>query len=251
MAIQSLYSQAAVWRDNRFDSFKWTLAPIVPTSATAPEYLGPSIVATVRSYADPLDAPLRASRKRSRPWRLLAFSLTPPELRRLEGVLSVGNALFQMIRRVEKNWRDEVLTGKTLFDPNEEKQIVGYFKEWLAPTERCLGEIKVISRRHPAVEGADEFQKNCVEAKNVVIERSSFFDDAENAKRWERATAFIRPKAESIRVDEQGRIFDSAGKQIIAPGLEPAKVRDARSKIQGGRRRTYGELAASQAPDGI
>ena len=224
---------------------------MIPTFASAPEYMEPSIVATVRSYADPLDTPLSGSGKPPRVWRLLAFSLTSPELRRLEGVLGVGNALFQMIRRVEKNWRNEVLTGKSLFDPNEEKQILGFFKEWLTPTERCLGEIKVVSRRHLAVEGADEFQKNCVEAKNVVIGRSSFFDDAENTKRWEGVTSFMRPKAESIRVDEQGRIFDSTEKQIEAPGLEPGKVREACAKIQGGRRRTYEELVVSQAPDGI
>jgi hypothetical protein len=224
---------------------------MVPMFANAPEYMGPSITATVRSYADPLDAPLSGPGKPPSTWRLLAFSHTSPELRRLEGVLGVGNALFQMIRRVEKNWRNEVLAGKTLFDQNEEQQILSYFTEWLSPTERCLGEIKVMGRRHPAVEGADEFQKNCVEARNVVIGRSSFFDNKENAKRWEGVTSFMRPKAESICVDEQGRVFDSTGKQIVAPGLEPGKVREARSQIRGGRRRTYGELVASQAPDGI
>jgi hypothetical protein len=224
---------------------------MLPTFANAPEYMGPAITATVRIYADPLDAPLTGSGKPPMPWRFLAFSLTSPELRRLEGVLNVGNALFQMIRRVERNWRNAVLTGKTLFDPNEERENLGYFEEWLVPTERCLGEIKVMSRKHPAVEGADEFQKYCVEAKNVVIGRSSFFDNAENAKQWVRVTSFMRPKTELIRVDEQGRIFDSTGKAIVAPGLEPGKVREARSKIQGGRRRTYHELIASQVSDGI
>lgn len=224
---------------------------MVPTFTNASEYMGPSITATVRSYADPLDAPLSGPGKPPRTWRLLAFSLTSPELRRLEGVLGVGNALFQMIRRVESNWRNEVLAGKTLFDPIDEKQILSFFRDWLTPTERCLGEIKVMSRWHPTVVGADDFQKNCLEAKNVAIGRSSFFDNAENAKRWEGVTSFMRPKTEPIRVDEHGRIFDSSGKQIVAPGLEPGKVREARSKIQGGRRRTYDELVTSQTPDGV
>jgi hypothetical protein len=224
---------------------------MVPTFASAPGYIGPSITETVRHYADPLDAPLSGSGKLPRVRKLLLFAITSPELRRLEGVLGVGNALFQMIRRVESNWRTEVLSGKTLFDPNEEKQILGFFSEWLVPMERCVAEIKVLSGRHAAVEGSDEFRKNCVEAKNVVVGRSSFFDDAGNAERWEGVTSFMRPKAESIRVDELGQIFDSTGTQIIAPGLEPDKVRESRSKIRSGRRRTYQEVVASQAPDGI
>ena len=68
---------------------------MVPTFTNASEYMGPSITATVRRYADPLDAPLSGPGKPPRTWRLLAFSLASPELRRLEGVLGVGNALFR------------------------------------------------------------------------------------------------------------------------------------------------------------
>jgi hypothetical protein len=208
-------------------------------------------VSLVAVYAKGLDEPIQPVRPTSALHRLLGSRGRAPELLRLENVLKAGNQLFNMVRLVEKNWRSEVTTGKTLFDPCDEETILGYFSEWLSATGRCIEQIESFEDRRVKVGGADEFRGNCAEARKVLAGRSSFFEHAENAERWQRLTAFLRPQPQPVRTDEQGRVFDMSGEQIVFPGLEPDKVLLAREERRSGRRRSLEEVVASRKHDGI
>ena len=88
----------------------------------------------VRNYADKLNEPITGqSRKvKGRTHGIRKFRLkkirTAMRLRRLEEVLAVGNWLYEAVRLVERNWRREVIEGKTLYDPSEETSIMDSYR---------------------------------------------------------------------------------------------------------------------------
>lgn len=53
--------------------------------------------------------------------------------RRLEQVLVVGNWLFRSIRLIERNWRAEVSSGQTPYNPTDDQTIRDYYRQWAIP----------------------------------------------------------------------------------------------------------------------
>jgi hypothetical protein len=167
-------------------------------------------------------------------------------LSRLERVIGIGNYLFGVIRSVDHNWRTAVTSGKTRFDPKDAEDHEGYFREWLVPTARCVKEIESFVVRGFTVQGANEFEQNCMEARRYLLGQTAFFDDAKNAARWNKLTSFLRPQPGSICIDDEGRIFDTNGQQVVRPGLDAARMLKARDEMRGGRRRSLKEIIASR-----
>jgi hypothetical protein len=208
-------------------------------------------------YAEKLDEPAarqRTGMRRRRFWNPLRWLRERHEvarLRRIESALEIGNWIYGEVLRVEHDWRAEVLAGSILYDSVAEKTIRALIRRWGAPRERILSELTHFASERIHVRGADLFRRNCEEARAIVEGRGPFFDDEENARRWEGVTSFMRPNVEAICVNDQGQMFDSSGNQIQSPGLEPEKVREARSKIHSGRRRTYQDIVAAREANGI
>jgi hypothetical protein len=61
----------------------------------------------------------------------------------------------------------------------------------------------------------------------------------------------IRPSIRPVRVDEQGRIFEMSGDQIIVPGLEPENILAGIEDERAGRLRSLEEYLASRRKHGI
>src|SRR5262249_11863202 len=158
---------------------------------------------------DPLDVPLRPRKSVRRFFRQKAGRRE--QKARLERVLSAGNFVFRMILQVERNWRDEVLERKTLYDPKDEKDIVAFFQQWAIPCGRCEQEIARLARRSHDVVGADEFRRNCAYSERVLKEGLPTFENAEIERRWRMLTEFMRPQPRAVYVDEGGRVFDASG----------------------------------------
>jgi hypothetical protein len=229
-----------------WELFMSMLAPRRTTSRVSEMLLG-----QVRSYADKLDQPITGQSRivtgrtlRVRKDRLKKLRAAA-RLRRLEDVLGVGNWLYEAVRLVEGNWRTEVIYGKTLYDPDEEASIMDFFREWSAPCDRCLREIDRISAKPSRIAGANRFKDNCTEARRVLAGQSPFFDDASNAARWTRVTAFLHPSPCPVIVDDGGRIIEMTGEQLNIPGLEPTKVLKALDDERAGRLHSFDEVVAS------
>ncbi len=212
-----------------------------PSGPVTSSRISEVLLSQVRKYADELSKPIsRHCRKvKGRTLRIrkdrLKQARAATKVRRLEGVLAVGNWLYGMVRLVEKNWRTEVIEGKTLYEPREEASIMHFYREWSAPCERCIDEIDQIRSTRSRVEGAEQFKSHCAEAKRILAGESPFFDDVNNASRWAAVTAFLRPNVRPVRIDEDGRIFEMSGEQLHIPGLEPADVLEALEDEREGR----------------
>jgi hypothetical protein len=172
-------------------------------------------------------------------------------LRRLEEVLAVGNWLYRAVRLVERNWRNEVIAGKVLYDPAEEESIATFFHQWYAPRDRFTKELSHFASQRIKVVGGDEFERNCVEAQAILAGRNPFLDDPSHAARWAVLTAFRHPDARPIEFDDEGRVFEMTGEELTIPGLKPERVLQARDEMRIGQRRTLREIVASRKSNGI
>ncbi len=195
-----------------------------------PSRLGEFFLGEMPNYAAKLDSPISVqatTSRRRRFWRWtrwLEKQHDAVRLRRLEGVLAVGNWLYESLRLVEQNWRSEVLEGKTLYHPKEEASMLESYRRWSAPCERCLNEIAHFDAVLVAVEGADQFKRYYIDVKQILAGNNPFFHDANNAVRWAGVTGFLNPKPRAVRVDEEGRMSETTGEPLAFPGLEPERI---------------------------
>ena len=174
----------------------------------APNRFGEAFFGDISNYASRLDEPIALPNPRGvfRPRKSrLKRTRAALELRRLENVLAVGIWLYERFHCVERNSRKEVLDGKTIFDPSEEASIMAFFSQWLAPCDRCMAEIERFASAGTTIDGGDRFRGYCEEARKVLWDAVRFFDDANDAARWDRVTAFIRPDPRAVRVEMKER----------------------------------------------
>jgi hypothetical protein len=172
-------------------------------------------------------------------------------LRRLERVLGVGNWLYKAVCLIERNWRTEVLEGKTPYDPADAKTIGEFYSRWVQPCKRCLDEISIFESRGCTVHGAKEFKGHCTEATDILGGYNAFFEDADKAGRWAALTAKYREAIRPVEVDDSGRIFESTGERFNMPGLEPADILEAIEDERAGRVRSLREIIDSSGQHGI
>src|SRR3954466_5327357 len=115
------------------------------------------------TYAGALDDPVYANRSRSGHGRSQNKAR-----RQLERVLDIGNWLFQSVRLIEANWRNEVLSRETNYDRDEDASIQSFYWQWSKPCKKCLAEITAFEQRGVRVRGAVTFRKNCELANSVL-----------------------------------------------------------------------------------
>ncbi len=216
----------------------------------APSRLGEFFVGEMPNYAAKLDSPISVDHatfsRRILNWKRSAEKRQEMvKLRRLEGVLAIGNWLYESMRLVEQNWRREVLEGKTLYDPKEEASMLESYRRWSAPCQRCLNEIDHFDATLTSVEGGDEFKRHCIDAKQILAGNNPFFHDERNAAQWADVIAFLRPNPRPVRVEEDGRIFEMSGEQFLMPGLEPADILESLEDERAGRLHSFDEVVAS------
>jgi hypothetical protein len=118
--------------------------------------------------------------------------------RRLESTLAVGNWIFKAISTVDENWHAAMLEGKDEYDPNDEKVIRAYYSAWLQPAEDIMTEVETLTGRNLPVYGAEEFLRNCNEARNLLKPDAEFFKD----------DAFVNLRDEAIDAHREGRTAD-------------------------------------------
>jgi hypothetical protein len=198
----------------------------------------PSLAA---NYASDLDSARYEKAK-----RLGKKSALKRGLRRLENVLAVGNWLFRAVRTIERHWRAEVIEGRTPYDPEEERLVADYLRQWCRPCHRCRDEIESFRLKGLEVRGSRRFEKYCAEAQDILEGGGPFFDDAEKAGRWAALTAEHRQSPRPVRIDEEGRIFEVTGERFLMPGLTPDEVREGISDVNAGRTRPLKEIIAAR-----
>ena len=171
--------------------------------------------------------------------------------RRLERVLDIGNWLYRAVRRIENNWRNEVLDGLTPYSPDDEQSIRAMWTQWLAPTQKCLDEIRTLRESGVKVRGARLFEGYVQAASQILVGNDAFFEDTEKAWRWSALTANFRSSPRPVRVDEQGRMFEITGERFVPPGLTAADVANACSPTDESRARPLRDIIAARAKNGL
>ena len=200
-------------------------------------------VSIVGDYANELNSEPYLQAKRGRSLKKQA--------RQLENVITIGNWLYRSIRRIEHNWRTEVLQGRTPYDPNEEKSIGDMLRQWTVPSLRCLDEIESLQRQNVPVRGARNFQAYCAAASEILAGRDTFFDDTARAWQWSALTARFRSSPRPVSVDDMGRVFELSGARFVPAGLTREDMRDALSGRDEGDTKSLDEIIASRPKNGL
>jgi hypothetical protein len=213
------------------DGVKATPSPINRRMAQMRSRLPDIAIMTVGWYAEQLD--------RTHPRRNPANTTVRQEkiraVRRLERVLVVGNFLFQSIKKIEQNWRTEVLDGRTSYDPNEDRSIAEMYSQWSAPCARCHREIERFRSNGIRVRGSKEFDRHCVEAEEILSGVREPFKNPATATRWREIVAASRPNPRHVRLDATGRILEMSGERFEMPGLEPEAILEGLADEEAGR----------------
>lgn len=171
--------------------------------------------------------------------------------RKLEDVLAIGYWLYRAVRRIEHNWRTEVLRGKTPYSPADAASIQGMWRQWIEPTPLCLERIRALETRGVKIRGSRQFKAIVEITKQLIAGNDAFFEDTENASRWFALTAKFRNSPREIRVDDQGRTYELTGERFVAPGSTAKDVLEAFSPIDESRTKSLGEVIASRSKNGV
>lgn len=175
----------------------------------------------------------------------LKASPSRKELRRhrdkLVAVIGAGNWLFETINQVEANWRQEVLDGRTPYDPGDERAIFAYYRQWLKPCSDIRNRAKAMTNRGLRVEGRRSFREYIHQARRIVSGDRPPFTSAASAALWASMVAKHR-NPRPVSVDASGRIFEITGARYVFPGLDPESVAEGIADLEAGRVFTLEEV---------
>jgi len=166
-------------------------------------------------------------------------------LRKLENALVVGNWLFNEIYLIERNWRQEILAGKTDYDLMEDASIREFYWQWSQPCRQCLNEIAVFEGAHMRVHEAAKFRKHCQEASETLSRSVPPMKD-EDLMKWNQIVERAKPNPRPVRVDIEGRVFELTGERISLDCLDPRKVAKGMKDESEGRTRSLREVVADR-----
>ncbi len=156
-----------------------------------------------------------------------------------------GNLIYENLRLAELLWRKSVLHGECVFDARREREFADSYRLWVRPAPTALKTIASFEACGQSIHGAKEFRDHFSEVSKILAGEDPFFADKAIEARWQRATEFMRPNPQPVQVDSSGRIFDETGKEIVMPGLEPAKILGAFEDERLGRMYSLDEVVAS------
>jgi len=167
--------------------------------------------------------------------------------RRLEQVLVVGNWLFRSIRLIERNWRAEVSSGQTPYNPTDDQTIRDYYRQWAIPCSRCLKEIQRLRSQVYRIHGVSEFEKNCDSVHEILAHLEKPLLDLEHSSPKSDPLTKAKGNPRAVHVDDSGRIFETTGEELSIAGLEPIKVARGLRDEQAGRLRSLKDIVATRA----
>ncbi len=208
-------------------------------------HLSEILLKRMTDYAVALDRPRRAGAKVRRTRMTGAVRSCG-----LEKVLVIGNWLYQSVRSIASHWRTDVLEGKTPYSPDDEAAILDLYGRWAGSCRRCVVAIETL-RSEALVRGSKAFERHCEEAARILQGDDPFFDDLARAGRWAAITARARPSPRPVRVDEQGRIFETTGQRFVMPGLTPEDVLQGMADVEAGRTESLEKIIAARGQHGI
>jgi hypothetical protein len=162
-----------------------------------------------------------------------------------ESLIIEGNLIYENLRLTELLWRKSVLHGECVFDVRREYEFADSYRIWVRPVPIALKRIATFEACGQSIHGGKEFREHFSEASKILAGEDPFFADKAIEARWQRATEFMRPDPQPVQVDSSGHIFDQTGKEIVMPGLEPAKIVRALEDERLGRMYSLDEVVAS------
>jgi hypothetical protein len=211
-------------------------------------HLSEILLKRMTDYAVALDRPRRVGAKVRRTRTTGAHG---PELRGLEKVLVIGNWLYQSVRSIASHWRTDVLEGKTPYSPDDEAAILDLYRRWAGSCRRCLVAIETLRSEGAPVRGSKAFERHCEQAARILQGDDPFFDDVARAGRWAAITARAWTSTRPVRVDEQGRIFETTGQRFVMPGLTPEDILQGMADVEAGRTESLEKIIAARGQHGI
>jgi hypothetical protein len=214
----------------------------VNTGCRLPE----TAIVVLGDYASALDDPrYRAAKGR------LELKARFRALRHLERVLTVGNWLYRSVRRIERHWRANVLEGRILHDPGEDRSIRALYSQWFQTSRRCLAEIEEFRGGGFSIRGAKVFEKHYAEAADILGGRVDPFENEAQALLWAARTANSRQDPRPMQVDENGNLFEITGERFVMSGLEPEAVLRGISDAEAGRVRPLKDIISERQTHGV
>ena len=109
-------------------------------------------------------------------WRF--ESCAAMECHGLEYRISCGIAIFDLITRIDEDWRHRVCTGAAPYSADVQNRLRQAYELWLQPTAALLSDIERLQADHFAVKSAEEFRQRVREALGIVANDAEFFDHA-------------------------------------------------------------------------
>jgi hypothetical protein len=203
-------------------------------------------ITVLGDYATELDDPeYQAAKSR------LEIKARLRALRHLENVLAVGNWLYRSVRLIERQWRTDVLEGRILHDPGEDRSIRELYSQWSQTCLRCLAEIEEFRAGGFPIRGAREFEKHHAEAADILSGRVNPFENESQAWLWAARTANSRQEPRPMQVDRNGNLFEMTGQRFVMPGLEPEAILRGIADADAGRVRPLKEIISERQTHGV
>ncbi|HEY7425515.1 MAG TPA: hypothetical protein VH682_14890 [Gemmataceae bacterium] len=88
--------------------------------------------------------------------------------RDLEDTISVGIAIFHLLKRAEDLWRDRVFRGVEEFADEDDRWMQSLFRSWLHVTEDVLKAVPDLEARFGSVDGAEELRECATGATSLL-----------------------------------------------------------------------------------
>ncbi|MGC1719318.1 MAG: hypothetical protein WA746_10045 [Isosphaeraceae bacterium] len=85
----------------------------------------------------------------------------------IEEAMSFGNLIFRWVSERDAIWHTRVLESKIEYNEAEREEWIEIYRNWLGASERLLLTIARLEGQGFEVRGADEFRRNCDEARGI------------------------------------------------------------------------------------
>jgi len=86
----------------------------------------------------------------------------------MEDTVSVGLAIFHLLKRAEDLWRDRIFRGVEEFSDEEDRATQSLFRSWLAVTEDVLKAVPRLEAQFGSVDGVGELRDYVAEAHSLL-----------------------------------------------------------------------------------
>jgi hypothetical protein len=88
----------------------------------------------------------------------------------MEDTISVGLAVFHLLKRAEDLWRDRIFRGVEEFSSEDDRWIQSLFRSWLSVTEDVLQAVPHLEAQFGSVNGVGELRDCVTEAHSLLAD---------------------------------------------------------------------------------